>query len=434
MEIALSAQSASRVRAVLGDAIDLSPAAVPEVLARLAAEAPDVYSEVLSQLSGSDIRLDSERALHRRHRRLALRRALFGWGEFESDAGDRLLEKRRVAAAVPIALAVVMLALAGLSALLHRSHPTAVPAAVRVLRAPAVTLSAAAAGIHQVALRGTPTRTISAAPPEISRGGSLMQLPPLPALPVPTSPGIAAVAPPTSIVYTRLPVSIGMPASADGAPRSPIVYARETGADTGDEPAQHASTSGGSGGMQSGTSRRIGDRIAARLVTGVVVAAGVSPVPVVAEGADGSRWLGHAQAEPDGRVQISFEAADHGGAASFVSSATVGGAMNGVALEPDQLSAGLPGRVVVRRRAAALAAISATVQAVSDYMQALAHAGQVTVAGGTTQVSIGGPAPAWTYAASRLADVLSPQASGTMIDTLEVPAGTRCLILIIGMP
>jgi len=80
MEIALAPESASRIRAVLGDAVDLSPPAVPRALARLADEAPDVYSRVLEELSGSDIRLDSERALHRRHRRTALRRIFFGWG------------------------------------------------------------------------------------------------------------------------------------------------------------------------------------------------------------------------------------------------------------------------------------------------------------------------------------------------------------------
>jgi hypothetical protein len=435
MEIALTAESASRIRAVLGDAVDLSPAAVPEVLAQLASNAPDVYSEVLSQLSGSDIRLDSERALHRRHRRLALRRALFGWGEYESDAGDRLLAKRRVAAAVPLALAIILLALAGLSALLNASRRMATPAAAHVRR-PSAIAPARTPAIRPRALRVAATQTVPVTPPEAARGGSLVPLPPVPALAIPPSPsGVTAVAHPSSIVFSRLPVEADASASADQAPRSPIVYARDLGADTGDAPGQHAVASGGAGGTQAGVSRRVGDRIAARLMTGIIVAAGVPPVPVIVESTDESTWLGYAHAEPDGRVHISFEAAGRSGAGSFAAPpATFGTTTNGVALEPDHLTAGLPGRVVVRRRAAAAVAIGAIVQAVADYMQAVAHAGQVTVAEGATQVSIGGPAPGWTYVASRLAEALNPQASGNTIETLEVPAGTRCFILITAAP
>jgi hypothetical protein len=430
MEIALTAESASRIRAVLGDAVDLSPAAVPEVLARLAAEAPDVYSEILSQLSGSDIRLDSERALHRRHRRLTLRRALFGWGEYESDAGDRLLAKRRVAASVPVALAIVLLSLAGLSALLNASRRTVTPAAARVPPSSATAPSVRTAVIRLSALRVAPAQAGPGTPPEATRRGSFVRLPPVPGLSIPPSlSGFAAVTPPSSIVFTSTP------ASADTVPRSAIVYARDLGADTDDAPAQHAAPFGASGGSHPGTPRRVGDRIAARLVTGIVVATGVPSVPVVAEATDGSTWLGRAQAEADGRVHILFEAADRHGAGSFaVPQPTLRAATNGVALEPDRLSAGLPGRIVVRRRTAAAAAIGAIVQAVSDYLQAVAHAGQVTVAEGTTQVSIGGPAPGWTYAASRLADALNPQAAGATIETLEVSAGTRCIILITEVP
>ena len=435
MEIALTAESASRIRAVLGDAVDLSPAAVPEVLAQLAADAPDVYSQVLSQLSGSDIRLDSEHALHRRHRRLALRRALFGWGEYESDAGDRLIAKRRVAAAVPVALAIVLLAFAGLSALLNGSRRTAAPAAARVLRPAAAPPSAKLALIHLGALRAVAAQTFPVTPPGVTRGGSYVRLPPVPALSIPPSPsGFGAPALPSSIVFSRVPASTNALASADAAQRSPVVYARDLGADAGDAPAQRVLASGAAGGMQAGAPRRVGDRIAAWLVTGIVVAAGVPSVPVIAESTDGSTWLGHAHAEPDGRVHISFGPADRGGVGSFAVLPATLGATSGVALEPDQLTAGLPGRVVVRRRAAAAAAIGAIVQAVSDYMQAVAHAGQVTVTEGTTQVSIGGPAPGWTYAASRLADALNPQASGTTIETIEVPARTRCIILITGAP
>ncbi len=446
MEIALAPESAARIRAVLGDTVDLSPAGVPQALAQLAGEAPDVYSEVLDQLSGSDIRLDSERVLHRRHKRTALRRALFGWGEYDSDVGDRLLAKRRVAAALPIGLAAVMLAAAGCSALLNTSHRASPPpASVRVLRSSQGPSRGEMTAIRRAVAREAPLRpgsvagrTAMAAAPEPVRASP--QLPPVPALTLPSLlPGRDADRPlPPSIVFSRVPSSSGGPAHAgDTAPHSPVVYARDAAGDVGESPAPPPSASGDTDGPRTGMPRKPGVRIAARLVTGVVVAAGVPPVPVVAEGTDGSTWLGHAVAEPDGRVHISFQAADQDINGSRGGRPTVGGApvlatvpASGVALEPDQLSVGLPGRLVIRRRAAAAAAIGAVVQAASDYLQALAHAGQVTVAAGTTQVSVGGPAPGWTYAASRLADTLNPQASGTTIETLEIPAGTRCIILI----
>jgi hypothetical protein len=162
-------------------------------------------------------------------------------------------------------------------------------------------------------------------------------------------------------------------------------------------------------------------------------------VPVVAESApDGSTWLGQAIAGPDGRILVSFQSA--GLAGSQGESMTQGSLsvpasarLHGVALEPDRLTAGLPGRVVIRRRAAAAAAIGAVFQAASDYVAALARVGQVTVADGTEQVSFGAPAPGWTYVAARLAETWSANASGT-IATLEIPAGTPCIILITEAP
>lgn len=450
MEIALPPESAARIRAVLGDAVDLSPAAVPQALARLAGEAPDVYSEVLDQLSGSDIRLDSERVLHRRHRRTALRRAVFGWGEYDSDVGDRLLAKRRVAAALPIGLAAVMLAAAGCSALLNRSHRTSPPpASAHVLRpsqAPSrgemITIRRAVARETQMWPGTAAGRTSMAGAPEPVRASP--PLPPVPALTLPSllpGPRDADRPLPPSIVFSRVPSSTGGPShTGDAVSHSPVVYARDAAGDVRASPAPPPSASSDIDGPRAGVLRRLGDRIPARLVTGVVVAAGVPPVPVVAEAIDGSTWLGHAVAEPDGRVHISFQAADRdisradGGRPTADAGPVLGVPASGVALEPDQLSAGLPGRLVVRRRAAAAAAIGAVVQAASDYMQALARAGQVTVATGVTQVSIGGPAPGWTYAASRLADTLNGQMSGTTIETLEIPAGTRCIILITGAP
>lgn len=227
-----------------------------------------------------------------------------------------------------------------------------------------------------------------------------------------------------------MPESSGIPSlNVDAAPRSPVVYARDAGSDTGAAPTLRASTTEEVRGMRAGA-RKVGDQLAARLATGVVVAAGVPPVPVIAEGVDGSSWLGHAEAEPDGRVHISFQTADRDTSGGSGGPRTAGGPVSGVALDPGSLSDGLSGRVVIRRRAAAASAIRAVVLAVSDYLQALARAAQVTVAVGATQVSVGGAAPGWTYAASRLADTLNPQTSGAIVETLEIPAGTRCIILV----
>jgi len=451
MEIVLAPGSASRIRAVLGDAVDLSPPAVPRALAHLADEAPDVYSQVLDELSGSDIRLDSERALHRRHRRTVLRRLLFGWGEYESDAGDRVLAKRRIAAAVPIGLAVVMVGAAGIAGLVHQAHRGAPAAAVHVRRGlggPAVAKAAPnrravaqPAPVWSRPLSGraamaatSPGAGLWPADPRPAAVRSSLPLPPVPALPIPSLPGrqVGDGLPP-SIVFLRTLASSGAPAqAAAGPPLAPIVFARgaaeETAALVGSRTAltrgatgesNAGTTTGGSAdsvAVAVGAAHKLGDRVAAQLLTGVIAAAGVPPVPVVAEGSDGATWLGHAVAAADGRVHISFTTP-----------------LGGVALDAKQSVEGLPGRSVIRRRAAAAAAIGAVAQAAADYTQAVARASQLTVVEGGTQIALGGAAPGWTYAASRLADALSPQAAGT-IETFEVPAGTRCLILITGTP
>jgi len=448
MEIVLAPESASRIRAVLGDAVDLSPPAVPRALARLANEAPDVYSRVLDELSGSDIRLDSERAIHRRHRRTALRRILFGWGEYDSDVGDRVLAKRRIAAAVPIGLAVVMVGAAGIAGWVHHSRRGATAPAVHARAGSGRLAVAKAAPIRRAAAQPTPVwsgllsgRAAMAA--TSSRTGlfradlrpeavhPLLPLPPVPALSIPSLPGRqAGDGPPPPLVFIRTPSSTGAPAA--GPPLAPIVYARgavnETATLAGSRSALTRGAAGESGAgattggpsdpvaAASGTMRKLGDRLAGQLLTGIVAAAGVPPVPVVVEGNDGTTWLGHAVAATDGRVHISFTVPS-----------------GGVALDPDHSVEGLPARSVVRRRAAAAAAIGAVAQAAADYTQAVARASQLTVLEGGTQIALGGAAPGWTYAASRLADALSPQAAGT-IETLEVPVGTRCLILITGTP
>ncbi|HKX17911.1 MAG TPA: hypothetical protein VJT33_07885 [bacterium] len=103
---------------------------------------------------------------------------------------------------------------------------------------------------------------------------------------------------------------------------------------------------------------------------------------------------------------------------------------SGVALDPQQASPGLPARLVIRRGATAAAAIAAIAQAASDYVQAVARAGQLSVSDGGAQISLGGPAPGWTYAASHFADLFNPQTARVAIETFEIGPGASCLILI----
>jgi hypothetical protein len=428
MEIVLAPESAARIRAVLGGGVDLSPPAVPEALARLANEAPDVYSQVLDDLSGCDIRLDSERALHRRHRRSALRRLLFGWAEYESDAGDRVVAKRRVAAAVPIGLAGVLLLAAGLAGVVHRHHrvpPQARASAHRAARRPVFNTAALGRAIVHAApvwSRPASDRAAFAAPMPVRPVPALPVVPPFPVAPIPVRQG--ADGPPPSIVFTRTTTPAAAPVQPTGGPPlPPIVYDRSAAANTPGSlsaradgtgaPAEGSATAAAGNG---GAPRKPGDRIAAHLLTGILVASGVPAVPVVAQGSEGTVWLGRATAEADGRVHVSFSTPSAG-----------------VALDPEKLAPGLPARLITRRRAAAAAAIGAVAQAAADYTQAVARAGQISVAQGTAQITVGGAGPAWTYAASRLADALSPQAGGT-IETLDVPAGSSCVILITGAP
>jgi hypothetical protein len=443
VRIVLPPECASRVRAVLGDGVDLSPAAVPHVLARLAEQAPDAYSEVLNRLSGSEILLDSERALHRRHRLAALRRLLFGWGEYQSDAGDRLVAKRRVAAALPVALAALLLVTAGLGALLHRPHSGSRPRASARSGRPAASVPHERAPVQPAAVRRprlwpapwNSTGLQTAAPPPSPH--PTLSLPPVPPLAVPPAPALprADASVPPAVVFTAAPPESGTARRPDSPPRSPVVYARDAAGDTDDAAEPTADTAGRAARAAAAAPPRIGDRLAAHLATGIAVAPGVPPVPVIVEAADGSTWLGRAAAQGDGRISIAVDNA--GPAASGVPASAApppARHVGGVVLEPDRLLPGLPARAVVRRRQLAAAVIGAAAQAASDYMQALARAAQLSVADGTAQVSVGGAAPAWTYAVSRVADLLAPQAPGGTVETLEVPAGTPCLILVTEAP
>ncbi len=442
MEVSLRPSTAERVRSALGEDVSLSPQDVPAVLARLAVEAPDVYSQVLAEISGSHVRLDSERALKRRWRRGLIRRALFGWGEYESDAGDRLIAKRHVAAAVPIGLAVVILMLFGVSHLVgHRSAPTAGRSPARVVAritplhpVPERAVRDAAPSQWQPPAPAPPPLLDPVAPPPAPWAQSL----PLP--PIRSSSAVEAASHANPVVFTRQPVPEGTHLTAalrpdSSGPPSPIVYDRaasdaaespRAGAATPSAAAPSAAAPHDEGGASAHPPVIAGQRVPARLSTGVVVVAGGPAMPVVAESTDpATRWLGHATLGSEGLVQITFTSQGGGRAA----------ATRGVALDPARLVPGLAGRTALRHPQAAGMVLTTALQAATDYVQALARQGQVTLVDGWAQLVDGSPAPAWTYVASRLAQGLNLQGSaGTPVATTELDAGTPLVILLTEAP
>lgn len=466
MEISLLPATAERIRTALGEDVDLSPGAVPTVLARLAVEAPAVYSDVLTELSGSQIRLDSERELLRRRRRGLLRRALFWWGEYESEAGDRLVAKRHVAAAVPFGLAGLILILLGVSSAV--GHRTA-----RVSSRPSVheTTSAARLGPREAA-HGLPVsqliapHRLSAAARRVAPMAADLLIPDLGVPPM-----AAPTGPPLQPSLPRLPLTIGsdspgnpvvftrVPAPAPGAgpgirpesasPPPPVVYDRGEAPVTsrgdpddlaapphpGDDSARTDAPSGAppSAGVAGVAAARavnphwtIGQRVQARLATGVVVVEGGPPAPVVAESANPKgTWLGHASLGPEGLVQVAFTLVAPG----------VSAIVRGVALDPPRLAPGLAGRTALRHPQAAGAAVAAALQATADYVQALARQGQVTLVDGWAQLASGPPAPPWAYLAARLASGLDPRGvAGGPVATTEVDAGMPLVILLTEAP
>jgi len=461
MEITLLPSTIERIRAALGDDVDLSPGGVPAVLARLAVEAPGVYSHVLAEISGSQVRLDSERALQRRRRRGWLRRILFWWGEYESEVGDRLIAKRHIAAAVPLGLAGLIVILLGASRIVgHRPASVADrPPARQVMQGPRT--------------RVTTGRTVSRVP--VLRSPRLAPAPSAADLMVgdpgfpPISPSWAPLAPPSPsrmpsitgaaspgnpVVFTRQPAAALAgggtwirPEAASAI--SPIVY--EGAGDhtaAGATPDRRAASvpdtadptyAGGpepeappayAAREDVGASRKrrwiVGQRLPARLSTGVVVIAGGPPMPVVAESADpAGTWLGHATLGPEGLVQLAFTFAASGGS----------GTVRGIGLDPARLAPGLAGRTALRHPQALGAVVAAALQATADYVQALARQGQLTLVDGWAQLAAGPPAPPWTYMAARLAQGLDPRgpASGP-VATTELDPGAPIVILLTEVP
>jgi hypothetical protein len=445
VEIVLPPSVAARIREVLGEDTDLSPSQVPGALARLAVESPTVYSAILAELSGSRIRLDSERELLKRRRHSLIRRVVFWWAEHETDVGDRVLAKRAIAAAVPFGLAGVLVLGVALSGLFGHRPPR--PHALRVPTTGARPWSPIRPA-PQTDLR--PSRQLPApgrardlllARPR-ARGvnpGLPFRVPevPLPPVPTPTSP-IPAAPRENPVVYTRN--AAGTDVDRAG-PSSPIVFSRaqEPGADAspavpGEGPsALLRGAVGGEGTGPAGPGPRsprggwtVGQRVSARLVTGAVGIGGNISSPVIAEGPDpGVFWLGNATLGPGGVLQIAFTLA----------SSPRDAPVRGIALDPDRLTPGLPGRTVWRRPHVAAEVLASAAQAATTYLQDLARQGQLTIGDGWARVAVGQAAPPWAYLAAQLARQLDLQVRATSpVETVELAPHTPLLIVVTEVP
>jgi len=426
MEITLRPETADRIRLALGDDVDLAPAAVPSALSRLSVEAPAIYSEVLAEISGTEIRLDSERALAHKRRRAAWRRALFSWGEYQSDAGDHLIAKRHVAAAVPLGLAgLLLLALAGSALLGHHPSGAAGRASASARPHAAIAPRAARSAVRAVVAPSIPLPAVPPLPIPSAESSAAWDL----AGGIPASPRTNAVSPGNPLVLVfdsgppsrsaTAPPSAGVTAGRSDALPSPIVYEHPAdNAPTADvvpaRPAPPAEPA------RDDARWTTGERVSARLATGIVAAPSGSPTPVIAETIDpAGTWLGQATLGLDGRVQVAFTLA--GGTES----------VRGVALDPVQLVPGLAGNTTLRQPQAAAAALTAATQAAAAYAAALAQQGQLALSGGWATLALGQPGPAWTYLASSLAGSLAPR-SGVPgpIETSDIAVGTPLLILV----
>ncbi|HLW60650.1 MAG TPA: hypothetical protein VKV57_12095 [bacterium] len=420
MKIALSEQTAQRIRGTLGDDVDLAPEVIPAVLARLAVEAPATYSQVLAEISGSQIRLDSEDEFRRRRRRGMLRRLFFWWGEYETSVGDRLLAKREVAAAVPLAIAALALVLLGLSiAFRHRALPLPAPPVAVSKPGPDDT---AAIRAELPRLLTAPFRPQEGEPvvpqgePRASTAGVL----PVPPLFEPVEPSGFASRPPGNPIVISVPIGpvIDRGPSGDLSGFSPVVYNRaaDASATTPTAPADPSPANA----HDAGPSLAPGTRLSATLVTGILNVPGGPPVPVVVQVADPPGiWLGQAVVGPAGRIQMTLVEKQQGHL------------VRGLALDPGSLVPGLSGRTSMRHPAAANAVAAATLQATADYLQAVARQDTVNIFDGGVQISGGQTAPAWTYVAARMAQELSPPgAPGSWVPTIEIPTGTPLIILV----
>lgn len=443
MRISLTEETGNRIREVLGNDVDLAPDVVPSVLARLAVEAPAVYSQVLEELSGSQIRLDSESEMLRRRRRSLLRRLLFWWGEYETDAGDRMLEKRHIAAGLPLALALLTMVLLAITLVAGRrvvpsavSHPVAARSPLREDLRQATRSPALAPQLIPVA-PNEPLGTTRSSPARPQGQTPIASMLPVPALP----PGLSGF-PDASGRGLGSPIVVNLQASANresarlgDPPRaiSPLVYNRssELEAQRREGSAAAADPAASGRGLARGETPALpgslvpGSRISGTLLTGALVVPGGPPVPVVAETADPHGiWTGQAMGGPGDRVQMTLTLAAHRRTET----------VRAIVLDPAGSFPGLQGHSTLRHPSAAAALTAAALHAASDYAQAVSRQGSLGVNGVWGPLVLGGQVPEpWTYLAARLAQDF--QARGNQagwVTTIEIPAGTPLVILIMG--
>lgn len=443
MKISLSEETMQRIRAALGNDVDLAPDLVPGVLARLAVEAPSVYSEVLGELSGSQIRLDSEEEFLRRRRRGVLRRLLFSWGEYESGAGDRLLDKRHIASVVPLVLALLTTMLLTFSIVVgHRVSPGSGQPPV-VAHTPPRVVVRQEMGVPAIMPRRDPA-VATPSPSSPQSHSSFAGMLPVPAFPpslagLPDSPGFfpRGLGSPVVVSLQGSPTrQAGGTAERGAAVLSPVVFNRSTDVDsarreTTDHPVDGAASKTAEAPPATrGTGSAVpslapGTRLPATVLTGAVVVPGGSPVPVVVETSDPHGiWMGQAVLGPGDRVQVTL---------SLATQNRTGG-VRGIALDSERLLPGIPGRTTVRHSSTAAAMAAAALQATSDYAQAAARQGSISMFDGLGSIVVGGQLPEpWTYLAARLAkEFQAPGTPGGWVTTTEIPAGAQITILITG--
>ncbi|HTD46212.1 MAG TPA: hypothetical protein VK881_02970 [bacterium] len=420
MRISLTPETAQRIRDAIGDGVDLAPESVPAVLARLAVEAPPIYSEVLAQISGSQIRLDSESELHNRRRRNMLRRLLFSWGEYETGVGDRVFAKRRIAAAVPLSAAgLTLVVLAAALVFGHRPAPSTGPRSAAPDMPAQEPVARPSGGVLS---RGQQAAAIAESPLSLPQADD----------PAPVRMSTAGFAAGSSgspiVVRTETDPARDFGFSARPGTAVPVIYNRTAGP-AGDRPAAapDVPSSPAESGAEAVESTRLlvpGTRLSGRLVTGILIVPGGPPAPVVVEAGDPPGiWLGQAVLAPGGRVQITLQLAGQDRAH----------AVRALALDPARLVPGLTGRTSMEPPAAGPAMATAALGAAVDYAQTAARQGNVGALDGWDPFSGGGPAPAWTYVAARLAQALDTRGlTGTRMPATEVPAGAQMVILVMG--
>ena len=214
------------------------------------------------------------------------------------------------------------------------------------------------------------------------------------------------------------------PAQEIGRPTSPVVYNRTTEREPGQVETAGRLTPAG----PPQPSLSPGTRIPATLVTGAVVVPGGSPMPVVVETANPiGVWIGQAVLGPADRVHLTVTLAAQSRGDAVV---------RGVALDPEHLIPGVPGRTTMRHSSTAASMTAAALGAAADYAQAAARQGGVPFVD-WWGLGVGGEVPpAWTYLAARFANEFEARAApaGGWVTTTEIPAGTPIVILVTGAP